>query len=266
MTPESNNTEPSADTTSQRADVRRRSKTAAQWLEQVEHRLAELSSQRHALRAQIQAQRDQRRAGNPLGEETLSVRTAHQVAKGRILGDEWQHAVHALKQASQRVRVARKQLNRFLYAQRLIRERSSRWIYRLFKSPYYSLKSQPLHKRLRQANTQRRRALRMIRQMRPAVNAPDTRARILSETENLIVADERLKHNLENLQQTVESLSSTISQGLRLAPQLCTLGKRQLTMEQRVDPVTRELSIPIPVDSLDNATQTHAKKPRIRIR
>ena len=107
----------------------------------------------------------------------------------------------------------------------------------MWQAPRQLWKTHTLKKTLRQANDQRRQALKVLRVLRPTASVPEVRARILELTESLLVNDERLKHSIQSLHQTDQSVSAGISQALRLAPQLRAWGERPITMEQPVDPV-----------------------------
>ena len=257
--------EPLPDTGSRRTDVKHRTRPASQWCEQVERSLAELSSQRRELRQQMATQREERRAHNPHGEESLSLRTAHQLAKSSILGEGWRRAVQGMKQAGQRVRSQRRQQDRFLTEKRLVQQRSATWTYRIFKAPYLAWKAHPIKSRLRQADLQRREALKVLQGLRGTASVPEVRARILELTESLLVGDERLKHSIRALHETDRSISAEISRALQLAPQLRALGERPVTMEQRVDSVTRELAIPKPLKALVPDVAAQARKPKVRL-
>ncbi len=248
-----------------RPAVKRRTRPASHWHEHIERRLAELTTRRRDLRLQIAVQRDERRTGNPFGEETLTLRTAHQQAKSRILGEDWQRAVQSMKHAGRRVRALRRQLERFRMDKQYVREDSGTLTYWVFKAPFLAWKERSARAHLRQANHQRRTALKVIRLIRPAASSPEVRTRIHDLTERLLVADERLKHSIQSLCKTEQSVSSRISDALRLVPQLRGLGERPVTMDQRVDPFTREVSIPKPTHPLGAAGPVQARKNKVSL-
>lgn len=264
--PDNKMEQPLPEDSSRRTEVKRRTRPASAWHQDLERSIAELSSQRRELRQQIETQKVERRAGNPHGEETLSLRTAHQLARARVLGPEWQRARTSLKQSGQRVRSFRKQLDRCLTEKSLVRERSARWIYWPFKAPHLAWKTNSIKRHLRRADHQRRAALKTLRIIRPAATVPETRKRIVDLTESLLVNDERLKHGIQSLNKTDQTLSSEISQALRLAPQLRALGEQLLPMELRVVRGLCEVLIPKTVQALVPAAPLQTRKPRMRIR
>ncbi len=264
MSQEKNN-QPAPEIPAAPVELLRQTRPASEWCQQVEQGLAELSSRRHELRQQLAAQQAERRAGNPRAEQNLSVRQAHQLAKARVLGEDWQRADLARKQAGLRFRSVRRQLARVRTEQGLARQRSAGWSYWVLHAPRQLWKTHTLKKTLRQANDQRRQAIKVLRVLRPTATVPEVRARILELTESLLVNDERLKHSIQSLHQTDQSVSAGISQALRLAPQLRALGERPIAMEQPVDPAVRKFSIPNPVGALVPDTPVPARQCRVRL-
>ena len=223
-----------------RAEVELRTRPAFEWCSHLEACVAQLSMQRLEVRQQIEAQQAERRARNPHREETLSVRTAHQMARATVLGTEWERAASSLKQAGQQVRFTRRKLERLQSSRRLVRGQTNGLVYWVVKAPRFKLQERTLKRSLRRSNGQRHMALRTLRVLRPALLQPEVRSRIHGVTESYLVNDERLKLSLGDLSQASESLNGRISGALRLASQLRVLGAKPVTMEVNVRPDTTD--------------------------
>lgn len=258
-------TRPSAPAESAGHGVELITQPASFWHRKVDALIEELAARRQELRQQIQTQRNLRCAHNPLGEASLSSRQARQVAKDQILGPPWQRARLALKQAGHQQRSARRQLQRCRTERRIIRECSRPYFYWLLKAPYLALLARPLRRRLRQATQVRRTALKALRAQRPQAAEPRVREQIFVLTQQLLLHDERLGHNLQSLQGADQSISLQISEALRLAPQLRALGHQPVTMEQMIDPAARKLSLPKPTHPLLAASPVARFQPGLRM-
>ncbi len=246
--------------------IEQRTQPACKWLEKLEVTINELFRERNQIREQIRMHREVRHAVNPIGEGSLSQSQAHQVAKSHVLGVDWQNAQHSLRQARQSARSAGGQLERSNLERRLVRERSNPLVYWLIKAPYLTWKARGLKRRLREATHQRRSALRAIRVLRPSAVDPVVRERIFTLSQQLLISDERLGHDLQNLQRSDQKVSCLISEALRLAPQLRSLGDAQVSMEQQTDPSAQKYSIPRPLEPLESIVPRPTQKVGIRIR
>lgn len=250
---------------SQRKDVKRRTLPASEWHEYLEQQIAALSARRQELRRTIVLQKQERHANNPLGEVTLSTNSAFQLARSKIMGREWETAFAAVKLHAARTRSLRRQLSEAVATRRLTRERTARWMFWVVKAPYYVAKERPLRKRLRAVDRARRRALKTLLALRPAAGTTAVRAQIMALSESLLIKDERLKHSLEQLRGAEQSIGSQLTQALRMSAQMQALGRRPVTMEQRIDPHTRELSIPTPIESARPLPKNSSQRPKLRV-
>ena len=237
---------------------------ATEWLRLVEFQIKSLSTRRQELRCKLGAEQEQLRLLHTRSAGPFSVHDARRLAKIEVLGGEWQQAGERVRQARQRVISARRQLRELAAGARARRERSRGWTFWIVHAPRHVWKASPLKRRLREADAQRREALKTIRPLRALLGVTEVRTRIYRVTEELRLKQERLTLGVRSRLETDQKLSATLAPALALSLRLRELDSELVSMKRPTNIALQSVTLPIPVHPLHAHKKAHHKSQGIR--